>query len=81
MHGGLLAGIEGTTTMSRRGKLKLTYGVWKERWPAGQKLEIPSVVEPMEETDENFNENIMELQHKKQKNKTQYFQELKNMIY
>lgn len=38
-------------------------GLGKKRWPAEQKLEMPTDVELMEETGENFNENIMELQH------------------
>lgn len=38
-------------------------GLGKKRWPAEQKLEMPTDIELMEETGENFNENIMELQH------------------
>lgn len=65
MQGSLLAGTRGTTSMSRQGKLKLTHGAWKERRPAGQKPEMPTEADPMEEPEENFNENIMELQHEK----------------
>lgn len=36
--------------MSRQGKLKLTHSALKERWPTEQKQEMPTEVEPMEET-------------------------------
>lgn len=52
MQGRLLASTEGTTTMSRQGKLKLTHSALKERWPTEQKQEMPTEVEPMEETRE-----------------------------
>lgn len=36
-------------------------GLGKKRWLAEQKPEMPTEVEPVEETEENFNKNIMEL--------------------
>lgn len=64
MQGRLLADIEGTTIMSRQGKLKLTYGAWKEKMASRTETwDAYWSREPVEETEENFNKNIMELQH------------------
>ena len=52
MQGRLLASMAANTTMSGQGKLKLTHSALKERWPTEQKQEMPTAVEPMEETRE-----------------------------